>query len=127
MFQSMTKVTQGSAGLGAAIGHFCSKGLVVSIPLVDNQDYDLIVEEDGVLKKVQVKTTGTKNRSGNYEVQLKAVRANKTENKIKRFDPTKVDYLFILCDNGTIYLVPCNEINVTCSLTLTENKVRYKI
>ncbi len=127
MFQTMSKVTQGSAGLGAALGYFCSKGIIVSLPLIDNQDYDLVIDEGGILKKVQVKTTGTRNKSRNYEVQLKAVRSNRTENKIKRFDSKAVDYLFILCDNADIYLIPCKDINVTCSLTLTQNTVKYKL
>ncbi len=127
MFDNMSKVTQGSAGLGIAIGHFCSKGIVVSLPLVDNQDYDLIIDEDGKLKKVQVKTTGTKSPSGNYEVQIKSVRSNKTINKIKSFDPNAVDYLFVLCGDGSKYLFPSNEITVKGALTLTPERVKYKV
>lgn len=127
MFEGMHKVTQGSVGLGSAIGYFCKNGITVSIPLIDNQDYDLIVDEKSILKKIQVKTTGTKNKSGNYEVQLKSIRSNRTVNKIKRFDPSLIDYLFVLCDNGDMYLIPSSDINVTCSLTLTDKTLKYKI
>lgn len=123
----MSKVTQGSAGLGAAIGYFCGIGVVVSLPLVDNQDYDLIIDEGGLLKKVQVKTTGVKAPSGNYEVQLKSVRSNKSVNTIKYFDSSKVDYLFILCDDSSKYLIPSSEVKVVGSLTLTQERVKYKI
>ena len=127
MFNQMSKVTQGSAGLGAAIGYFCGIGVVVSLPLVDNQDYDLIIDEGGLLKKVQVKTTGVKAPSGNYEVQLKSVRSNKSVNTIKYFDSSKVDYLFILCDDSSKYLIPSSEVKVVGSLTLTQERVKYKI
>lgn len=127
MFDDMSKVTQGSAGLGSAIGYFCSVGIVVSLPLIDNQDYDLVIDEDGILKKVQVKTTGRKAPSGNYEVQIKSVRSNKSLNKIKRFDPQAVDYLFILCNDGSKYLIPTHDVNVGGSLTLTPDRVKYKL
>lgn len=33
---------QGTIGLGKAIAYFTSRGFVVSIPLNDSQDYDLV-------------------------------------------------------------------------------------
>ncbi len=126
MFDEMQKVTQGSVGLGVAIGYFCAKGMVVSLPLVDNQDYDLIVD-DGTLRKIQVKTTGVLAKSGNYEVQLKSVRSNTTTNRVVPFDSSKVDYVFVLCSNGTKYLIPSSEIHVTSSLTLTPNRDKFKV
>ena len=44
---------QGTVGLGVAIAHYSSLGYVVSVPLIDGQDYDLVVDKDGVLHKVQ--------------------------------------------------------------------------
>ena len=41
----------GNAALGTAIGYFTNAGYTVSIPLTDTQDYDLIVDMNGVLKK----------------------------------------------------------------------------
>ena len=35
-----------NAGLGVSIAYFSSNGYVVSIPLNDTQDYDLIIEKD---------------------------------------------------------------------------------
>lgn len=127
MFEGMHKVTQGSVGLGVAIGYFCSKGITVSVPLIDNQDYDLVIDEEGTLKKVQVKTTRVKVKSGNYKVQLKSVRPNRTTNIIKKFDPTTVDYLFILCDDNTKYLIPTCDIHVGGELTLTADRVQYQL
>lgn len=41
-----------------AIAYFSTNGYTVSIPLNDTQDYDLIVEKNGILQRVQVKATG---------------------------------------------------------------------
>ena len=40
------------AGLSIAIAYFGSNGYVVSIPLNDTQDYDLVVEKDNKFYKV---------------------------------------------------------------------------
>ena len=47
----------GNSSLGLAISYFTCHGYVVSIPLNDTQDYDLIVEKDSKLYKIQVKGT----------------------------------------------------------------------
>ena len=41
----------GNASLGTAIGYFTNTGYTVSIPLNDTQDYDLLVDFDGNIKK----------------------------------------------------------------------------
>ena len=41
----------GNAALGTAIGYFTNEGHTVSIPLTDTQDYDLLVDIKGVIKK----------------------------------------------------------------------------
>ena len=54
MFKNSKK--QGDAGLGQAIAYFTSQGYDVSLPLTDSADWDLIVEMESGLKRVQVKT-----------------------------------------------------------------------
>lgn len=47
---------QGNIGLGVAIQYFTENMYLVSLPLNDSQDYDLIVEDrDGTLKKFKSK------------------------------------------------------------------------
>lgn len=48
---------QGEIGFSDAIGWFGRRGLTVSVPLGDAQAYDLIVDLDGKLARVQVKTS----------------------------------------------------------------------
>ena len=64
-----TNKEKGRAGMSLAIAYFGANGYTVSIPLNDTQDYDLIVDKDNILLKVQVKFTGTK-ECGKYRVKL---------------------------------------------------------
>lgn len=54
-----TNKQKGNAGLAVAIGYYGSHGYSVSIPLNDTQDYDLIIDKDGVLTKVNCKATSS--------------------------------------------------------------------
>ena len=54
---------QGNVGLGVAIGHFTLNGYIVSVPLNDSQDYDLIVD-CRTLYKVQVKPPNINQKMG---------------------------------------------------------------
>lgn len=127
MFDNMNTTTQGNVGLGLAIAYFVSRGYVVSLPLNDNQGYDLIVD-DGNLQRVQVKTTATipKNKK-NYVVQLKSVRANRSCNKIKNFDATKCELLFVLTEKDDKYLIPSMVVDGYSALSLSAKMDKYRI
>lgn len=122
----MTTVTQGIVGLGRAISYFTSLAWTVSVPLADNQDYDLVVDDGNKLQKVQVKTSRAKEYN-NFVVQLKAVRSNKTGNNIKLFDNTKVDLLYILCEDGSEFVIPALEIEAKTAISLGKKFSRYKL
>jgi len=115
---------QGTVGLGVAIGYFSSNGYKISIPLNDTQAYDLIVD-DGVLKRVQVKTTRYK-RNGKFIVELKTVCAVKSKNTIRYFDSCLVEILFVLTNDGDVYCNPASEVEAKSSFTLNETYSRWK-
>lgn len=101
--QKNTKV-QGNVGIGAAISYFTKQGYGVSIPLTDSLDYDLLVDIDGEINKIQVKTTSYKD--GNiYQINLSVKGGNQSFNTIKRFDNKKVDAIFALIEDGTEYYI----------------------
>lgn len=75
-----TNKEKGNTSLGIAIAYYSSNGYTVSIPLNDTQDYDLIVDKDNILKRIQVKSTGCKTKHGNYQVALKSCGRNKRKN-----------------------------------------------
>ena len=123
----MLPAVQGQLGLVNAIKVLTEKGYTVSVPLIDNQDYDLVVEVDKVLKKVQVKSSATKAASGNYIFQIKKVRANRTCSIIHKFDNTSVDYLFLYVVGGNGYFIPASEVTTTSTITLTKDLEKYCI
>ena len=118
---------QGDIGMAVAISEFAKLGYNISIPMTDNAPYDLIVDLEGALEKVQVKTTRHKVTSGSYEVQLKRVRPNRTENIIHKFDNEEADWLFVLVETGQCYMFPCRELTVKSALTLGVKYDKYKI
>jgi hypothetical protein len=107
----MSYSQQGNVGMGRAIAYFSSKCATVSIPLTDTQDYDLVVELEGVLKKVQVKTTRFKAKSGFYDVCLVSKGGTKGE-KYGTVKDGSCDLLFIATEDGVDYLIPVSEVKV---------------
>lgn len=117
---------QGDVGLVLAIAWFELNDYPVSIPLTDSQDYDLVIDMNGNLKKVQVRTTYHQKTSGAYEVNLRVVGGNRSgTGKQKNFIETDVDYLFVVVENGMKYLIPRTAIDNIRSLNLG-NGGKYK-
>lgn len=117
---------QGNMGLGKAIEYFTSHQYVVSIPLNDTQSYDLIVEKDNIVSRVQVKTTRYSETPNTYTVQLK--NAGGTGNKqVRPFDNTKCELLFILTGNNKIYLIPTKDITAKNSINIGNKYIEYEV
>ena len=115
---------QGYMGLGAAIFYFTTIGQTVAIPLTDSQDYDLIVDIDNLLKRVQVKSCSYKRK--HYEVNLSIKGGNRTnKGKIKRFDNSNCDYLFVITKNLDKYLIPTKDLVAKCNLVLGPKYKKY--
>ena len=119
---------KGNAGLGIAVAYYSSNGYTVSIPLNDTQDYDLIVDKNNVLKKVQVKATSCKTKYNRYQVALKSCGGTKGET-YKTIIDTKIDEVFIVTDTMEMFIIPIEEIKNKSTLNLSEKyeKNRVKI
>jgi putative endonuclease len=115
---------RGNIGMGYAIAKLTELGYNISIPITDSQDYDLIADLEGVLLKVQVKTTSYKDKKSEY--YMVALRT-KTYNKLKSFIDSDCDLLFVLTESGQMYLIPKNEIKVRNGLTLTTEFDKYSV
>ncbi len=62
MIEQTTTLRQGGVGLARAIYEYQKTGYTVCIPLIDAQDYDLVIEKDGTFHSVQCRTTSVKAR-----------------------------------------------------------------
>lgn len=116
-----TNKNKGRAGMAIAIAYFGANGYTVSIPLNDTQDYDLIVDKDGLLSRVTVKATGHKTGEDSYECSLKS--CGGTNGGIYgNVLSSSADLLFALREDGLMYLIPIKEITTKSVIKLVSKK-----
>ena len=120
-----TNKEKGRSSLGIAIGYFSINGYTVSIPLNDTQDYDLIIEKDGKIETVQVKSTDCKTKYGVYQVALKSCGGTKGKT-YKTVINTKVDKLVVITKELSIYVIPIKDIKNKSTLNLCSKYDVYK-
>ena len=121
-----TNKEKGNAGLGIAIAYYASNGYTVSIPLNDTQDYDLIVDKDNTLKRIQVKSTSCITKSGNYQVALKSCGGTKGKT-YKRVIDTNIEELFILTEKMDMYIIPIKELKNRSTIAICEKYKQFKV
>ena len=119
---------QGLIGVSAAIDWFTRNGYFVAIPLNDSQPWDLIVEDsEGVVSRVQVKTSTNRTRYGRFVVMLETAGGNQSFSTRKPFDNARTEILFVLTDDDQRYVIPCGDIATKRSLSLPGRYERYRI
>jgi len=121
-----TNKEKGNTGLGIAIAYYSTSGYIVSIPLNDTQDYDLIVDKNNILKKVQVKATSCKTRYNKYQVALKSCGGTKGKT-YKTIINTNIDEVFIVTDSMDIFIIPIEKIKNKSTLNLCDKYEKYRI
>jgi len=126
-FNAKNTRKQGEIGLGAAIAFFMARGDVVCVPLSEGQDFDLVVEADGVLKRVQVKTTSYKDYGNIFQVNLAVRGGNQSYSTKKFFNNKSVDYVFILTSYGDKYLIPALEIQAKNCINLGDKYQKFRV
>lgn len=119
MFKNSKK--QGDAGLGQAIAYFTMKGYDVALPLTDSADWDLIVEIDGTLKRVQVKTSTSFDKQGTmkFEAAVRGGNKTSTNSSVKRIQDQNWDVIF-LCHlvTGKSALIPKDKLETSNQINL---------
>lgn len=115
---------QGDAGLGQAIAYFTGKGYEVALPLTDSADWDLIVEIDGILKRVQVKTSIQLRDNGVMVFNCDVKGGNKSESKApKTIQEQQWDLLFLHhLITGKQALIPKDALDTKGQVNLGGNK-----
>ncbi len=110
---------QGDIGEAAAIQWLTEVGAIVSFPLFHSPDYDLVAEIGCRLHRVQVKTSTRLVRESVFGVQIATNGGNQSwSGQVKRFDPARCDYLFVLVADGRKWFLPAAEITTSTSITL---------
>ncbi|AOT23093.1 hypothetical protein SEA_KAHLID_114 [Mycobacterium phage Kahlid] len=122
------KTFQGDLGVATAVLHYTRLGLGVSIPTTEHSRYDLIVDDNGHLSRVQVKTCGVKTAAGTYEVQLRTNGANySTKNKHTKISSEECDAVFILTGDGCAYEFFSKTLEGKSTITLGRNYQDQKV
>lgn len=118
----MSTKEKGDLAVAKAIAYFVEQGCEILLPIGDKKKYDLVIDFNNKLLKVQCKYTSAKKRSGNYEVQLRVCGGN-SGRVIYRYEETDFDFLFVYTEGKKMYLIPSNELT---SSTITVGKKRSK-
>ena len=87
----MNSKKQGAIGVAFAISHYTAQEYAVFIPVSDTSRFDLIIEKDGKLSRVEVKTTKSK------LIDLRTSGGNQSWNKVyKKISSEDCDKVFCL-------------------------------
>ncbi|MCA1844106.1 MAG: hypothetical protein LC792_13155, partial [Actinobacteria bacterium] len=62
-----------------------------------------------------------------YVVGLKTIGGNKTQTITKVFDPSAYEWLFVVCGDATVYLIPTTAISARYSICLGRRYERFRL
>jgi len=113
---------KGDLAVGQAINYFMSSGYEVCLPIGDKRNWDIIIEKDGILQKVQVKYAGLYNRGGKCRVGLRITGGNQSYYTARKYTENDFDLLFIYTEKGERYCIPWPETHVRTELTVEDIK-----
>jgi hypothetical protein len=111
MFSSMlTPREQGDIGERSALYWLIGQGAKVSIPFGHSPDYDLVADFGGELFRVQVKSCVYRHKQ-RWAVTVCTRGGNQSwQGLVKKLDPSRFDYLFVLVADGRRWFIPAPRI-----------------
>jgi PD-(D/E)XK endonuclease len=124
--RAVNRRVQGDIGELSAMEWLASKNAVVWVPFTHSPHVDLMAEFEDSLARVQVKTStyrGSKPDSDRWNISIATNGGNRSWNGVaKRFDPTRVDYLFVLVGDGRRWFIPATLVEGSRGLVLGGSK-----
>jgi len=124
----MNAKEQGDNGVGSAIEYFISQGYKVSLPITSDQRYDLIVDKDNILSRIECKTGTFKSEYNIPIVALKTCGGNKSGSSSKNISSKDCDLVFILVlPEKDRYLIPISLIDNQTQIYLGKKYIKNKI
>ncbi len=85
--------------MAQAIATFTRQGMDVSLPITESAAYDLVVDHEDRLVRVQVRYNSSK------VVELRRIHSNSTGYVIKKARKNAYDWLYVLDVSGKEYLI----------------------
>ena len=120
------------ASIGVAIAWFAARSYDVSVP-VEQCPYDLVVESDTGLKKIQVKSTTRRAENGRWLVNIfrngysSSAAANASGRRNRRaYSASEIDFFFILTADQDVYIIPLAVTGGATTLSLDSKYSAFK-
>ncbi len=107
---SVNTKRKGGLAVGEAIAYFVGNGITVLIPIVDCDKYDLAIDQNGQIKRVQCKYSNDKEPSGAFIIDLRTFGGYRKKTHHTRYIKEDFDYLFVYCSNKDKYLIPVENV-----------------
>jgi hypothetical protein len=125
--RAVNRRVQGDIGELSAMEWLASKDAVVWVPFTHSPHVDLMGEWDEGPVRIQVKTSTvrgtTKSGGERWNISIATNGGNRSWSGVaKRFDPARVDYLFVLVGDGRRWFIPARLIEGSRRLVLGGSK-----
>lgn len=105
------------------------QGLAVSVPIGDKQRYDLIIDYNNNLYRLQVKTAEKGRHPDTFKFSCRSIVSAKNGNKIHKYSAEEIDFFATIWEDKC-YIVPVSECNNSKVLRLTPlktKKIKYNL
>jgi hypothetical protein len=101
---------QGDLGELSAMQWLGEQGYAIYLPLGHSPHCDILAEDGAKLLRVQVKTS-TYYRNSRWNVAVCTRGGNQSwSGTVKRLDPVRIDYLFVLVGDGRRWFIPSGHV-----------------
>ena len=116
----MNKQQRGIVSELLAIAHFIKQGYIVSKPLTDFNEYDLIIDCKGSLERIQVKTIYWDNSKNRYLISCVTSHIKGNGHRTnKKYQNNSFEKLCgVEEETGAIYLIPIKAVENRRSITI---------
>ena len=94
-----TTQKKGDFAVATAIAKFTEMGIDVSIPLTESAAYDIVVDDNGTMQRVQVRF------SKSNDVELRRIHSNSQGYVINKTKKNAYDWLYVFQPDGKSYLI----------------------
>lgn len=115
---------KGDLALSHAIHYYMCNGYEVCIPMGDKRDYDIVVEKEGILQRVQVKYAGLYPSKLTCKVALRITGGNQSFHYSKIYKDDAFELLFVYTAKGETYQIPWNEVRARNELSIENSKYK---
>lgn len=113
---------KGDLAAAHAITYFMTNGYEVCLPIGDKRPYDLVVEQEGKLFRVQVKYAGYYKDAKRHKAALRTMGGNQTFYTAKKYGDDDFDLLFVFVANSRKFLIPWSELKNRNSVSVESSK-----